>query len=581
MARCRLCNRRAALLAALYFAALVLVSAASTPRRVGDGGEYFAMAMQFASGRPPSLSAEELQHVRQEFAALGAGFESSLLEYPDLVGRDGRQDFLHFFLYPLVVAPAMPLTTALGLHPNWAFTLVNALLLAAAGLIVLRHAPIVAWVAGFIGPIVWWTDKAHTEAFLFATLSVAAVVFRDRPTLALIAFALAGAQNAALAAAFPVFAVLLWLATRRTTFTHRTWMAVIAGAALVAWPFVYAWVRLGRPSPMAEYAQHVVPSFGSVAAFAVEPNIGLLPHAPVYGVAVAGALAMVLTGARRNALPTLWWWPAVIQILLLIAWTQNPNANHGGTPGVNRWTLSLLALSLPWVALARQALPPGGRAALTGIVALAAVMSAAAHLPSRPERYLAPTALAERLWSTGWMHVTPAEVFAERTQGREPAVAPAHDGTCHVLLVADQQAPVQCAPPLQPLPAWCRGSGAMCYAIGQGQEARYIPAPTNGFFYRVAQPSWPAGGPLAAAMHRVLRDADPEARVWRVDNARPWRERFVGADIGVVLSAPSATVVHLLRTTEDARRTMENAGLTVVPLLGGARAENLAVVIRR
>lgn len=540
------------------------------------------MAMQFAAGRPPSLSREELREVRQEFASLGPSFESSLLDYPDLVGSDGRQDFLHFFLYPLVVAPALPVVTALGAHPNWAFTVVNALLLAAACFVVARRAPILAWVAGFIGPIVWWVDKAHTEAFLFAALSVAAVTFRDQPALALVAFALAGAQNAALGVAFPIFAALVWWGTRRTTtFTPRTGVAAIAGVVIVAMPFVYTWVRLGRWSPMAEYAQRVVPSIGGIAAFILEPNIGLLPHAPVYGVALVAAMAMLVPAARRSALPTLWWWPAVIQMVLLVAWTQNPNANHGGTPGVNRWVLSLLALSLPWIGLAQQRLPGGGRVAMNVIVAVSAVMSAAVHLPARPERYLAPTALAERLWSSGWLHVTPAEVFAERTQGREPAFVPAHDGTCAVLLIADQQAPVQCVPPMESLPAWCRGPGAMCYAIRDGDDRRYLPAPTNGFFYMVTQPSWPAGGPLAAAMHRVLRDADPNADVWRVDNSRRWRERLPGADIGVVLSAREATVIHIARTTDDTRRAMENAGLTVVALLEGTNTDNLAVVVRR
>jgi hypothetical protein len=552
------------------------------PRRVGDGGEYFVMALQLAKMRPPSLSRDELQDMKRDLAQYGAGFESSLLEYPGLVGTNGRQDFLHFFLYPLIVAPWVPLVSAIGLHPNWAFTWVNAVLLAGAVFLVVRNAPLLACVAGFLSPIVWWVDKAHTEAFLFATVSVAAVLFRHRPSLAVIAFALAGAQNAALGITYPVFVGLLWLATRSTTFTRRTWVAVAGGAALVASPFAYTWVRLGRLSPMAEYAQRALPSPGGIAGFIVEPNIGLLPNAPAFGFALALAGWYLLRTLKGKSQPSFWWWPVVIQLMLLAVWSQNPNANHGGTPGVNRWVLSLLALSLPWLSEARQLPGSGARVALNIGVAVVAVMTAAAHGPARAENYREPTALAVRMWNAGLVHATLAEVFVERTQGREPAVAPAHDGTCGVLLIADQQSPVQCPPPVEPLPSSCRRPGAMCYAIVEPHGARYVTAPNNGFFYNVAQTSWPAGGPLAAGVNRVLREADPGARAWRLDNPRRWRELFPGAEIGAVLRGSDVIVIHITRASEEARQAIAaNASYRLDELIPSAQLTNLAVTIRR
>jgi hypothetical protein len=568
----------------------VVVSSWSAPRRVGDGGEYFVMALQLANGRPPAISADELRAVKRELAGMTGGFESSLLDYPDLVADDGRQDFLHFFLYPLIVAPAVPVVRAAGLHTNWAFTLVNAMLLGVALFVVARRAPLVACTATFVSPIVWWVDKAHTEAFLFSAVVVAAATFRERPALSAVAFALAGAQNAALGATYPVFAALLWMTTRRTTFTSRVWVAIAAGAVIVAMPFVYTWLRLGRVSPMVEYAQRTVPTPWNLAAFIIEPNIGLAPNAPVYALMIGAAIWLGIGAVRGRSAPMrLWWWPAAIQLLLLLAWSQNPNANHGGTPGVNRWVLSLLALSFPWIAEARHTMSGSVRVAFNMAMAVTAVLTAAAHLPWQPESYREPTSLAVRMWQKGWVAATPAEVFAERSQGREPATAPAHDGTCHVLLIADQQAPVQCAPPVAPLPATCRGPGQMCYAVMDDEQVRYVPAPTNGFFYQVAQPAWPAGGPLAAAVHALLRQADPNARVWRVENARRWRERLAGADVGVVLSSPAAVVIHITRTTRAAAETIEqDLGVRLSPLLPGSGTEsesslltNIGVVIPR
>ena len=577
----RLRDRRAALTAVLYLAALLVTAVWSPPRRVGDGGEYFVMARQLASARPPSLSADDLREVKTDLAALGAGFESALLDYPDLIASDGRQEFLHFFLYPLLVAPVVPVVSAVGLHPNWAFTIANALMLAGAFFVVARFAPLTACVAGFVSPIIWWVDKAHTEAFLFATVTIAAVVAGARPALALVMFALAGAQNAALGITYPVFALLIYLATRRTVFRPRTWIAAAAGAAIVAAPFLYTWVRLGRWSPMAEYAQRVVPTVGGLAAFVLEPNIGILPHAPVYGLAVAAAFVLAVRSLmRRTSMPAFWWWPAIIQLLLLLAWSQNPNANHGGTPGMNRWVLSLLALSLPWIALARERSPTGARLFVNLFVAISAILTAAASLPARPERYMEATGFAQRLWSLGIVHVTPAEVFAERVQGREPAFAPTHDGSCHILLLSHEQSPPQCAPPVDPLPAWCRGTGAMCYAVVERERVRYVPAPQNGFYYQVAAPSWPASGPLASNVRQLLQEVDPTARVWRVDNPRRWRDRFPGVEIAMVVRSAKVAVMYVARASEDGYRVLAAQGDTIVPLLPSSERTNLAVVMR-
>lgn len=561
-----------------------MAATASIPRRVGDGGEYVVMARQLAAGRAPSVTAAELRDARAALAELGSGFETSLLDYPALVGRDGRQDFLHFFLYPLIVAPALLAVSALEWHPNWAFTVVNAALLAGAVFLSARRVSLAAIVAGFISPIIWWVDKAHTEAFLFATVATGALLFRHQPAVAVLAFALAGAQNAALGATYPVFAVMLWAATRRTTWTARAWVAAATGLLLVVSPLAYNWLRLGRWSPMADYAQPSVPSAAGLLAFVVEPNIGVLPHAPVYALSLLAGIGLLIARGRfATAQSPFWWWPAVIQILLLLAWAQNPNVNYGGTPGMNRWVLSLLALGLPWIDDVARQLSAVGRARVAALVVAASVTGAITHLPHRPESYREPTRAAEWMWRRGWVHVTPGEVFAERTQRREPAFAPAHDGECGVLLIASQQAPGACAPPSAPLPPGCREADALCYAIASGAGTRYLQAPNNGFYYHVAAPSWPAGGPLAAGLQRAMDAADPDVQVWRVEDARPWRERLPGADIGAVLASDRARVVYLTRASRASLDAMAGeATIRVVTLIPfgavDAAAENMSNV---
>jgi hypothetical protein len=564
--------------------ALIALSLASTPRRVGDGGEYLVMTLQLASGRPPSVSTEELRAWRTELATLGPGFASALLDYPDLVEpTTGRQEFLHFFLYPLLVSPVMRLVTAAGMHPNWAFTLANAMMLAGALFVVARRASPAVAVAAFASPIVWWVDKAHTEVFLFAMMVVASVTVRAQPSLSVIAFALAGAQNAALGATYPVFALLVvWM--RRARPDRKLIVSAVCGATLVATPILYTWIRLGRLSPMAEHAALSMPDVRALAAFVFEPNIGLLPHAPAYGLALLCAVSLMLSTRLRARAAAAWWWPAVIQALLLLAWSQNPNANHGGTPALNRWTLSLLAVAVPWIGDVSQVVSRRQRRALFAAACVLGVLAVWTHLPARPESYTTPLRTAAALWHAGLVHVSPAEVFAERAHGAEPAVLPTHDGDCRVLLIAHGQSPVHCIPPADPLPPACR---ALCFAVVSGEGTRYLPAADNGFVHALAPVSWPAGGPLAAGLRRLLADHAITERVWRVDDIEPWRTRF-GEDLRLVLRASNVVLGYLPEvspaTLERLQADLRTALVTLTPYepVSGANRDlaNVAFVLR-
>jgi hypothetical protein len=582
-------ERRAAAIAVAYVAGLLIAASVSTPRRVGDGGEYFVMTMRLAAGQAPSVAPEELDAARGALQRLGSGFESALIEYPTLVARDGRQEFLHYFLYSLIVAPMMPVTRALGLHPNWAFTLTNTWLLGAAVFVAIRRAPLAACLTAFLSPIVWWVDKAHSEAFLFAALAIAVVWWDRHPAAALLAYALAGAQNVALGMTYPIFAVLVWAATRQKMFGRAATTAAGAGALLVISPLLYNRVRLGRWSPMAEYATTAVPSFSGLAAFVLEPNIGILPNAPAFAFVLLAGTQLLWQSARR-ALPAnltlLCWWPVVIQIILLIIWSQNPNANHGGTPGMNRWVLSLIVLGMPILAAAASTAGQRTRMSVTALIAACGAWSVASHLPARPENYLQPTRLASWIWDRGWLQVTPAEVFAERSQHREPASIPSHFGACRVLLIASQQIPVNCVPLAQELPAYCQRPGALCYAIADGDRTRVIAAANNGFFHFPAEPSWPASGPLASGLRQVLTRIDPIAHVWRSADPRPWRERLRGAEVGVVLRSGDATFVYIART-HDVVPFPTTAGIRIYSLIPVAslpalplHATNLGLVVK-
>ena len=93
------------------------------------------------------------------------------MRQPALI-RDDRQELSHFWVYPLLTAPVMVMSDALGAHPLLAFVLTNAALLTAAVLVVTRVfgvssalmllASPLGWIYYF--PLIWLTVAAAVEA---------------------------------------------------------------------------------------------------------------------------------------------------------------------------------------------------------------------------------------------------------------------------------------------------------------------------------------------------------------------------------------------------------------------------------
>jgi hypothetical protein len=171
--------RRWSLATGLFAIGCLLLAVSSPVRRVGDGVEYWAMAEQFRTGHWPSASPADLSRLELDAHRIGHGFDQSPLRFPGLVAKDGRQDFPHFWLYPLANVPALAGVTTLGIDPNWGFTLTNLVLLTIAFAIVARVVS-VPWAALLLaGPLIWWIDKAHGDVFTVTLLAIGCALQRQ------------------------------------------------------------------------------------------------------------------------------------------------------------------------------------------------------------------------------------------------------------------------------------------------------------------------------------------------------------------------------------------------------------------
>mgnify|MGYP006273534019 CR=1 FL=1 len=492
----------------------------SFPRQVGDGGEYLAMARQLSLGRPPAMSPGEVAEAEAWLGTL-SGAPPTPLRHLDLVGRDGRQDLAHFWLYPLLAAPWLRAASWLGLHPNHGFALVNIALVALAGATVLRVLPVSAGVLVLLGPLVWWLDKAHADVFIVALGAMAVCLLRSRPAAALALAGLVAAQNPAL---LPLLLLAALYACWVTGFRERrVWLGALGALAVAGLhPAYYLW-HLGVVSPLSAASLRSWPGITALLTPLVDLDLGLAVHAP--GLAVA--LVLGLFGLPR--------WPAwrerwpevavtgVALVVGLLTFAQTPNVNHGGTPGPSRYGLWLMPLAIPALrAMTSGSGSPRGRARLALVAACSVVWSVYAYHPRHSEAgQVEHTALASRVL-TGWpsLYAPLPEVFAERTLGYDGvSQPPASTPGCEKVLLAgegraDVRWPLPCRP--APVPEECQREGALCYANRTASGYAFARAPRqSGYGFIVDRSaSWTDGE--QGAWRPVVADWDGLRAV------RPW-----------------------------------------------------------
>lgn len=514
---------------ALAFAALALVLAAtSQPRPVGDAHEYVGMSLALLAYGSPSPSAAQLGDLERRLAAHGFPLVRDALHE----GRDGRFHHRHFWLYPAMAAPLVAVALQLGAHPVWGFTLLNVLLLSLATAQVARRAGPLPTALLFAGPIVWWIDKAHPEAFVFALVAAGLALLDEHPAAALLAWAPAAAQYPPLLL-LPAAGFIAALAARPER--RRDGRLLAAGGAALAiallHPLHSLW-KLGVATPLLLWGRGAaIPSLRATAAVYTDLNIGLLVNFPFVLIA-AVLLARAVPRARRRALlgrPA--FLVAVLAALVLPpVFAETVNVNHGATPGISRYALWLIPLFVPLAAAGDD--PPVRRPpALAPLVALSVLCCLFWYHPRRPESYQQPTRVAAWVWRHAPRLSAPLpEIFAERTAHAEPGLLPVATPACSKVLLLEGRWPAPCAP-ADTTPERCRRPGALCYAdrrAGAPGAYRFRPlAEPLPDSYRDNPATWP---PEVEARVTLLLD---ELRWWEMGGAAAGQDEILRAATGV------------------------------------------------
>ena len=202
------------------------------------------------AGPGPSFAPDQIPSLEAELRALGPSFANATLVYPDLVGRDGRQDLPHFWLYPLLATPAVMVALRFGASPLWGFVALHVVLLGAlAALILSRPAPV--WTSLLLlSPLIWWLDKPSPDVLLVACLAGAMLLWTTRPAVSMVLLGVGASQNPGLILVAALFAAWGSIERPARLMCPRWQKGVLIAALLIALPPAYYLWRLGIPSPL-------------------------------------------------------------------------------------------------------------------------------------------------------------------------------------------------------------------------------------------------------------------------------------------------------------------------------------------
>jgi hypothetical protein len=331
----------------------------------------------------------------------------------------------------------------------------------------------------------------------------------------------------------------------------------------------YLW-RLGVANPqLLAGVEPRVPTVRELGAVIWDPNIGLLFQAPLLALTILAAAVTLAVRPRAWMRSPEVWLALAGACIFLVSFAQTPNFNHGGTPGVSRYTLWLIPLAIPILQRASDAPSPFSQRGFVSLALASCLWCIVAFHPSLPERYKAPSRAASAIWERWPSLDNPLpEIFSERQSGNEPGLLPVATSGCTKVLLVGGTWPVPCFP--QTVPADCGSPGTLCYANRRERGYAFVAVarPVASTFALQRQRTWVWSQDPGSAVQGIL------ARLgWQ--DLRPLSQSAPGAMVRAAqnvawtygLQSDDELLVYIARPSERAMLTLRLPGTMAGSLL--------------
>lgn len=446
------------------------------PSRVGDGLEYVAMTKALSEFQLPAYSSSELQDFYKWSDIQNyVGFSGVRLEFPSLVGFDGRQDFLHFWFYSMLAVPFWWLLSVLHLPVLHSFTLLNIALITLSLRIGLTAYKPLSLLLILASPIIWFVNKAHTEVFTFALVIIGVTLAsRGLFLFASTAFAAASTQNIPW---IPLAFFFLGLSIIQNSYSLKLTLDSISldkkksllrvlqdkkkeffkylllvslSIFLALIHILYYFIRIKFITPTLAAGAISSTDFDPTKYFAVliDPDIGLIPNLPIQSIVcifVALFLLVVVIIKFRSyrsyrfrnlgSQP----WTAIgftlLSFWLLLSFSKAVNVNSGATINISRYALWLVPMMLPYLHIGLENIDfriwSRFKTLLELIYPLIFLFYIFYCSPFLQESYLSQTYISRKFYDFFPCVYQPVpEIFIERNTGAESASISVSNPSC-------------------------------------------------------------------------------------------------------------------------------------------------------
>ncbi|MFI4957438.1 MAG: hypothetical protein ACHQAX_09575 [Gammaproteobacteria bacterium] len=420
-----------ALVVLIYF---IFVAFKFPLHRVGDGMEYYGLYYAWDISHRPWMTPQAFEAYDQLVASnqIVGMLPGDFLKqaFPALqLGK--TMDFNHFWFYSFLAFLCNKMAGLLGVHLqiHQSFLMLHCILLTTTTWISYNFfkwpGVFIVLLMTFLSPILWFTNKVHTEFFTYClVLSAVMLIYSKKYIPSALFLAIASTQNIsfALIAAIP----LLYRVTleRKKPYTLADVMICSSIAILILAHPVYYFSRYGVVSP--QFLAGGASLGGNLSTFyiwLIDPDLGLLPNWPIGLLALLSGSMLWLFNKQSRQSPINKAYLMFFVFYMLInfyAHSSTMNLNSGATPGLARYALWYLPLAFPPLYWMLNSINWRQKKFLL-IMPLAlflAYFSLKSNNPKKHESYTTPTRLSYFIQSkTPWLYNPPEEVFLERYSG--------------------------------------------------------------------------------------------------------------------------------------------------------------------
>lgn len=398
--------------------------------RVGDGSEYYALYLAIETTLRPWMTAESFSHygrLVEQGGILGVVSMDHLSQsFPELILGE-THDFNHFWFYSALAA-LMGSLVPFGIYPHTAFLLLHWLLFYVPVILAYRHfgwrGLVVVLLMTIGSPLLWFTNKVHTEFFTYCLLLAATIsVVRRGYVLGAICMALASTQNPSLAIVAGFLLCARAFFSGQGSYSFWELVGVVATVLIVFLHPAYYFFRFGVPTPqLLAGGADLGTNLSTAYIWLIDPDIGLFPNWPLGVVLlVGGAWAWRARGTGVQLVDRVGWiYLLVYLVVCLYSHASTVNINSGASPGISRYALWYAPLVFPFALKFVEWLATRKYAAICAVLVVGVLLAwgIRANSPLLGESYTKPTSLSlfiqQRLPG---LYDPPPELFLERYSG--------------------------------------------------------------------------------------------------------------------------------------------------------------------